>query len=46
MRDFFSPTMRKWLGLAFAVILADHLTKFWVSSTLDYQDAIPVLPFF
>ncbi len=46
MRDFFSPAMRKWLGLAFAVIVADHLTKFWVSATLDYQEAIPVLPFF
>ncbi|AAZ97811.1 peptidase A8, signal peptidase II [Thiobacillus denitrificans ATCC 25259] len=38
--------MRKWLGLAFAIIVADHLTKFWVSSTLEYQEAIPVLPFF
>ncbi|WP_407702840.1 signal peptidase II [Thiobacillus sedimenti] len=46
MRDFFSPAMRKWLGLAVAVIVADHLTKFWVSSALDYQQAIPVLPFF
>jgi signal peptidase II len=46
MRDFFSPAMRKWLAIAFAVIVADHLTKFWVSSTLDYQQAIPVLPFF
>ncbi|HEX7971586.1 MAG TPA: signal peptidase II, partial [Thiobacillus sp.] len=34
------------LGMALAVIVADHLTKWWVSSTLDYQDAIPVLPFF
>lgn len=41
-----TPGMRKWLGLAFAIIVADHLTKFWVSSTLDYQEAIPVLPFF
>ena len=40
------PTMLKWLGVAFAVIVADHLTKWWVSSTLDYQEAIPVLPFF
>lgn len=36
----------KWLGVALAVIVADHLTKFWVSSTLDYQEFIPVLPFF
>jgi signal peptidase II len=38
--------MRAWLGVALAVIVADHLTKFWVSSTLAYQEAIPVLPFF
>ncbi|MBI3432328.1 MAG: lipoprotein signal peptidase [Hydrogenophilales bacterium] len=38
--------MRKWLGVALAVIVADHLTKFWISSALDYQDSIPVLPFF
>lgn len=46
MHDFLSPIMRKWLGVALAIIVADHLTKFWVSSTLDYQQAIPVLPFF
>jgi signal peptidase II len=38
--------MRTWLGVALAVIVLDHLTKFWVSSTLDYQEAVPVLPFF
>ena len=46
MLDLLNPAMRKWLGLAFAIIVADHLTKFWVSSTLEYQEAIPVLPFF
>jgi signal peptidase II len=46
MLKFLTPAMRKWLGLALAVIVADHATKFWVSSTLDYQEAIPVLPFF
>jgi len=46
MRDLLNPAMRKWLLVALAVIVADHLTKFWVSSTLDYQEAIPVLPFF
>ena len=40
------PALRKWLGLAFAIIVADHLTKWWVSATLDYQEFIPVLPFF
>ncbi|OYX24785.1 MAG: signal peptidase II, partial [Hydrogenophilales bacterium 32-62-9] len=38
--------MRKWLGIALLVIVADHLTKFWVSSVLDYQEVVPVLPFF
>ncbi|MDP1864041.1 MAG: signal peptidase II [Thiobacillus sp.] len=38
--------MRPWLGLALAVIVLDHLTKWWVSSSLEYQEAIPVLPFF
>lgn len=46
MHDFLNPAMRKWLLVALVVIVADHLTKFWVSSTLDYQQAIPVLPFF
>jgi len=41
-----NPAMRKWLGVALAVIVVDHLTKFWVSSTLDVQQAVPVLPFF
>jgi signal peptidase II len=46
MRDFINRTMRKWLGIALAVIIADHLTKFWVTSVLDYQEVVPVLPFF
>ena len=46
MRDFINPAMRKWLGIALAVIIADHLTKFWVTSVLDYQEVVPVLPFF
>lgn len=46
MPDFLNPAMRKWLAVALAVIVADHLTKFWVSSVLDYQEAVPVLPFF
>lgn len=46
MRKFMTPGMTKWLGLALAVIVIDHLTKWWVSSSLDYQEAIPVLPFF
>ena len=46
MREFLNPAMRKWLGLALAVIVLDHLTKWWVSASLDYQEFIPVLPFF
>ncbi|MEQ1661143.1 MAG: signal peptidase II [Thiobacillus sp.] len=46
MLEFLSPALRKWLGLALGVIVADHLTKFWVTSTLEYQEAIPMLPFF
>lgn len=41
-----TPGLLKWLGLALAVIVADHLTKWWVTSSLDYQETIPVLPFF
>jgi signal peptidase II len=41
-----NPSMLKWLAIAFAVIVADHLTKWWVSSTLDFQQVLPVLPFF
>jgi signal peptidase II len=46
MLDAMNPALRKWLGVALAVIVADHLTKFWVSSTFDFQQAVPVLPFF
>jgi len=46
MLDALNPAMRKWLGLALAVIVADHLTKWWISASLDYQEYIPVLPFF
>jgi signal peptidase II len=46
MKFFTDPAMRKWLGLALAIIVLDHLTKWWVSASLDYQEAVPVLPFF
>jgi signal peptidase II len=38
--------MRKWLGLAALVIVLDHLSKWWVSTTLDYEQIVRVLPFF
>ena len=46
MKYFSDPAMRKWLWLALAIIVADHLTKWWVTASLDYQEFIPVLPFF
>lgn len=46
MRNAVSSGLGRWLGLALAIIVLDHLTKWWVSSSLDYQEAIPVLPFF
>ena len=46
LKPLLTPDMRKWLGIALAVIVADHLTKWWVTSTLDFQQAVPVLPFF
>lgn len=36
----------KWLGLAALIIAVDHLTKWWISSSLDYQQAIPLLSYF
>lgn len=41
MRD-----IAKWLGVAALVIAVDHLTKWWVSSTMELHQAIPVWPFF
>ncbi len=41
-----TASVGKWLGVALAVIVLDHLTKWWVSSSLDFQEVVPVLPFF
>ena len=46
MRESRNSALTKWLAIAFAVIVADLLSKWWVTSSLDYQEAIPVLPFF
>lgn len=46
MLEFLSPALRKWLGVALAVIAADHLSKFWITRTLEFQESIPLLPFF
>lgn len=39
-------SMRKWLAIATLVVVLDHLSKWWISSTMDYQETIPVFPFF
>lgn len=36
----------KWLGIAALVIVLDHLSKWWISGTMDFQQTIPVWPFF
>lgn len=41
MRD-----ISKWLGIAILVIVLDHLSKWWVSSTMELHQAIPIWPFF
>lgn len=38
--------LRKWLALAGLVVVLDHLTKWWISSTMAYQETIPVFSFF
>ena len=40
------PGIGRWLGVAALVIVLDHLTKWWVSSTLDFEQFVPLLPFF
>lgn len=41
MRD-----IAKWLGIAGLVIVLDHLSKWWVSTTMELHQTIPVWPFF
>lgn len=36
----------KWLGVAAGVIVLDHLSKWWISSAMDYQQTMPLLSFF
>ena len=36
----------KWLGIAALVIVLDHLSKWWISSTMDLQQTIPIWSFF
>lgn len=38
--------MRKWIGLALAVLVLDQLTKYWVLATFVPGETRPVLPFF
>ncbi len=39
-------SLGKWLGIAALVIVLDHLSKWWISSTMDFQQTIPIWPFF
>ena len=41
-----NSSIGKWLSIAGLVIVLDHLSKWWVSSTLDFQETVPVLSFF
>lgn len=38
--------LRKWLALAGVIVILDHLSKWWISSTMEYQETIPVFSFF
>lgn len=38
--------MRKWLGIAAAVLVADQLTKYWVSRSFQLYESLEVTPFF
>jgi len=38
--------MLKWLPLSILIVVADQVTKFWVSARLSLHEDIPVLPFF
>lgn len=42
----FSPAMLKWLWLSALVIVLDLLSKYWMSSHLEYGVSVPILPFF
>ena len=39
-------SMRKWLVLAGLVVILDHFSKWWIASTMEYQETIPVFSFF
>lgn len=38
--------MRKWLGIAAAVLVLDQITKYWVSRELELYQSLEVTPFF
>jgi len=43
MREF---SLRFWLLIAVAVIVFDHITKYLITANIDYQDFVPLAPFF
>jgi signal peptidase II len=38
--------MRKWLGIAAAVLVLDQLTKYWIRQTFALHEMVDVTPFF
>lgn len=38
--------MRKWLGIAAAVLVLDQITKYWVSRSFELYESLEVTPFF
>ena len=43
MREF---SLKLWLGIALAVIVFDHATKYLITAQLDFQEFVPLTPFF
>ncbi|MEM9623385.1 MAG: signal peptidase II [Pseudomonadota bacterium] len=41
-----NPYLWRWLSVALIFFALDQITKYWVVSSLDYQQQIQVLPFF
>ncbi len=39
-------SLSKWLSLAFVVLVLDQITKYWVVTTLEYGERVPITSFF
>lgn len=40
------PRFAAWLSLSALIIIVDQASKFWISSSLHYREAVAVTPFF